>query len=92
MVKGDLVCIYVDTATYSQPVSVDDQEGGIRYYAGWARKGQNALVLSNPDDWKATQFADWSAAWTQILIDGQVRWVVTRNISVLVQAEDGVVY
>jgi hypothetical protein len=92
MAKGDLVCISQETAMYDQPVGVGDQVGGIRHYAGLAQKGQTCVVLSDPDDWKATPLVDWSSPWSRVLLSGRVVWVKSHFLAMLVQTDDGVVY
>lgn len=92
MAKGDLVSIILGTAIYDQPVSVDDQVGGIRHYAGLAQKGQTCVVLSDPDDWKATSLVDWSSPWSRVLLDGRVVWVKSHFLVHLVQTDNVVVY
>ncbi len=92
MAKGDLVCISQGTAMYDQPVSINDQVGGISHYAGLAEKGQTCVILSDTDDWKATPFIDWSSSWSQVLLGGRVVWVKSHFLAHLVQPNDDVVY
>jgi len=92
MAKGDLVCISQGTAMYDQPVSINDNVDGIRHYVGLAEKGQTCVILSDPDDWKATPFIDWSSSWSQVLLGGRVVWVKSHFLAHLVQTDSVVVY
>ena len=94
MVKGSLACIVGDTITYTQPVGVTDQIGAVRYHAGFVRKGDLCMVLSDPGDWKEMPDIDFSNSnpWTQILLGGQVVWVKSRDLTPLVQPKSSVVY
>jgi len=92
MVKGSLARIAGDTTVYTQPVGVTDQTGAIRHHAGFVRKGEHCMVLSDPCDWKATPDLGFSGPWTQILIGGQVVWLKNHYVTTLVQPSDGVVY
>ncbi len=91
MVKGSLACVLGDTTTYTRPVGVTDQVGAIRHHAGYARKGEHCLVLSEPGEWKETPELGISGPWTQILHGGQVVWVRNNYIGALVHPNDGVV-
>jgi len=92
MPKGGLACIAGDTAVYTQPVGVTDQVGAIRHHAGFVRKGEHCMVLSDPSDWKSTPDLGISGPWTQVLLGGQVVWVRSHYVTPLVQPNDGVVY
>jgi hypothetical protein len=81
MMKGDLVTVLGGAPVYTLPVGIEDQLGAIRHYAGMTMKGQPAVILSDPDDWKAALERVSSADWTQILLGGQVVWLQSHFIS-----------
>jgi hypothetical protein len=92
MEKGSLAAILGDTVIYTRPVDINDQRGAIQHHAGFVRKGERCLVLSDPGDWMATPDLGFSGPWTQILLGGQVVWVKRYYVGPLVQTEDSVVY
>lgn len=93
MLKGNLVCFLVDSPIYDQPVGVNDQIAAIRHHAGIVQRGQHAMVLSEPDDWKTTpRGGGWFHPWSKVLVEGRVAWVTSHFLEALVQAEDCVVY
>ena len=92
MEKGDLVYVLVDTPIYDHPVGIGDPEAAIRHYSGLATRGQHAVVLSEPDEWKTTSLRGWSNPWTRVLLEGQVVWVGSRYLESLVQTDSSVVY
>ena len=92
MLKGSLAYVLVDTPIYDHPVGIDDPGAAIRHYSGLARRGQHAMVLSDPDEWKSMSLRGWSNPWSRVLLEGQVVWVATRYIDALVRTEDSVVY
>jgi hypothetical protein len=85
MEKGELVYVLVDTPIYDHPVSIDDQASAIRHYIGLAKRGQHALVLSDPDVWKTMSLQGWSNPWSRVLLEGRAVWVANRYIDALVQ-------
>lgn len=92
MEKGSLAAILGDTVIYTRPVDINDQRGAIQHHAGFVRKGEHCMVLSDPGDWKATPDLGFSGPWTQILLGGQVVWVKNYYVGPLVQPNDSVVY
>ena len=91
MAKGDLVCTSQGTAIYDRPVGVNDQVGALDAVMGFVQKGQTCVILSDPDDWKATPLIDWSTPWSQVLLGGRVVWVKSYFLAPLVQPTDDVV-
>lgn len=92
MEKGSLAVILGDTVVYTRPVDINDQRGAIQHHAGFVRKGERCLVLSDPGDWKATPDLGFSGPWTQILLGGQVVWVKRYYVGPLVQPTTDVLY
>jgi len=77
---------------YDQPIGINDNISGIRHYAGLAQKGQTCVILSDPDDWKATSLARGTSPWSRVLLSGRVVWVASQFLVHFVQASNSVVY
>jgi len=88
MAKGDLVTVLGGAPVYTLPVGIEDQTGAIRHYAGMTRKGQPAVILSDPDDWQAILGMVSNADWTQVLLGGGVVWIQTTFLVMHTQPKD----